>query len=123
MNNTQMIKIWVEGGHEDARALAQTLQDDGFDVEHRPPAYLGRRQWRGYWDLDFSTDIQQLVVNVVGTVAGVGLIATVKASVSEYRKHNSRAVVTIEGVHEEPGDRQDEAAEQEGSAPPAGHEG
>jgi hypothetical protein len=120
VDDTQTIKIWVKGDYVDAKALAQTLQDDGFNVEYQPPTYIGKRRGRAYWDLELSTDIQQLVVTTVGTVASVGLVAAIKASVSKYRKHNLRAEVTIEGVDEKPVDGQDAAAEQEGPAPSAG---
>jgi hypothetical protein len=119
VNETQTIKVWVKGDYVNARDLAQALRGDGFDVEHWSPVDMGRHPYRGYWDLELSTDIQQLVVTAMGTVAAGGLVAAVKASVSKYRAHKPQAVITIEGVDEKPGAEQDGTARQEGSKPSA----
>jgi hypothetical protein len=117
VNETQTIKVWVKGDYVNARDLAHALRGDGLDVEHWSPVDMGRHPYRGYWDLELSTDIQQLVVTVMGTVAAGGLVAAVKASVSKYRAHKPQALITIEGVDEEPGAEQDGTARQEGSKP------
>jgi predicted transcriptional regulator len=76
------------------RTLIRLLEEEGVHVElQAPPLYAL------YDRIDFSTDIQQLVV----TLAAVGSLAAMKAGVAKFRKLIPHAKVTIEGEDDDEG--------------------
>jgi hypothetical protein len=85
--------ITCDGGLFGARALAQMLNEEGVRVvEGNAPPEVERR------GIDYSTDVQQVVVALVV----MGAPAAIKAAVGKFRNRFPRAKVEIQA--EEPDD-------------------
>jgi hypothetical protein len=79
--------ITCDGGLFGARALAQMLNEEGVRVvEGDAPSEVERR------GIDFSTDLQQVVV----TLMVMGAPTAIKAAVTKFRTRFPRAEVEIQ---------------------------
>jgi hypothetical protein len=79
--------ITCDGGLFGARALSQMLKAEGVHVvEGHAPPEVERR------GIDFSTDVQQVIV----TLVAMGAPVAIKAAVTKFRKRFPRAKVEVE---------------------------
>jgi hypothetical protein len=79
--------ITCDGGLFGARALAQMLSEEGVRVvEGDAPPEVERR------GIDYSTDVQQVVVALVA----IGAPTAIKAAVTKFRKRFPRATVEVQ---------------------------